>query len=123
MKTVKLTSATPSVEEKQIKSLNTQFAGILKKELNSEWSKFSKSISQVVKFLTNEGRADFVAYCEQIGYALPPSFDYGYIMNVYKKFGTFTIKSMAKATKGQIVPKERYSANDVCQAFAKSLKK
>ena len=117
-----LTSSVAKSEEKQIKSLNTQFAGILKKELNTEWRNYSNSISQVIKFLTNEGRADFLAYCEQINFSIVPTFGYDDIMKVYNKYGAFTVKSMAKINKGEIVPKVRYSANDVCQAINKSLK-
>lgn len=123
MKKLTLTTTTTSKnEEKQIKSLNTQFAGILKKELNIEWRNYSNSISQVIKFLTNEGRADFLAYCEQIGFSISPTFGYEDILKVYKKYGAFTVKSMAKANKGEIIPKVRFSANDVCQAINKSLK-
>ena len=118
LKSIKLTSAsTNKAEERQVKSLNTQFAGILKKELNTEWKSFSASLSQVVKFITNEGLNDFTAFCEQVGYSLPSVVDGGYIIKLYKQFGTHEVKR-----KGDIVAKVRFSAHDICQAVSRSMK-
>jgi hypothetical protein len=121
-----LTSSVAKSEEKQIKSLNSQFSGILKKELNSDWKVYSNSLSQVVKFLLDEsnegGKYNFIAFCENENFSLPPNFDGSYLIRLYKSFGENTVKSLKKENKGEIVPKIRYSANDFCKAVKKSLK-